>query len=97
MFGKDVVVTSGAYHAAVGGVSAQVAADLLPGVLYAFTTNIGCWIKQGFGVQTAAKAASNFYVPAGGYTYLHGSNGTHLSQIQDSSAGLCSLAVITEI
>lgn len=97
MNGKDIVQTTGAYHVAVGGASAQVAADLLPGKVYAFTTNAACWIKQGFGAQTAAKAASNFFVPAGGYIYLHGSNGTHLSQIQDVGAGLCSLALIQEI
>lgn len=97
MKGKDIVQTVGTFFAAVGGASAQVTATMLPGKVYAFTTNSGCWIKQGFGAQTAAKAADNFFVPAGGYIYLHGSNGTHLSQIQDSAGGNCSLTMIQEI
>lgn len=97
MNGKDIVVTTGALFAAVGAGSTQVASALLPGKVYAFTTNAGCWIKQGTGAQTAAKAADNFFVPAGGYVYIHGSNGTHLSQIQDAAGGNCSLTLIQEI
>jgi hypothetical protein len=98
MYGKDIVTTNGALVAAIGGASTQITSTLVAGKLYSFTTNTSCWIKQGFGAQTAAIAtANNVLVPAGGTVYIHGSNGTHVSVIQDTAPGNCSINLMTEI
>lgn len=97
MFGKDFITTATAQFVAVGAASAQLTSTLVAGKVYSLATSTGLWVKQGFGAQTAAIAAANVYVPAGGTVYLHGSNGTHVSVIQDTTGGNCSINLITEI
>lgn len=97
MFGKDFLTTAGAKFTAISGTAATLTTTLLPGKVYSLCTNTACWVKQGFGAQTAAAAANNVLVPAGGTVYFHGSNGDTVSVVQDTAPGSCSINQITEI
>jgi len=97
MFGKDFTVTAGSIRVAVVVTSSEVTSTLLAGKAYSFCTNTACYIKQGFGAQTASAGNNNVMVPAGGTVFIHGSNGTHLSVIRDTADGACTLNLMAEI
>src|SRR5678809_1035902 len=94
MFGKDYVTTLGAKQATISGTTATLTTTLLAGKVYSLVTNTACWIKQGFGAQTAAIANDNVLVPAFGTVFLHGSNGDTVAVIQDTAGGKCSICLL---
>jgi hypothetical protein len=98
MDGKPYVTTNGATKSTVTAVSAPANSTLLAGKPYAFVSTTACWIKQGFGAQTAApNTTNNLFVPANVIIFLHGSNGDNVSVVRDTADGNCSVWFVTEI
>lgn len=98
MDGKPYVTTNGAVKSTVTVTAATVSNALLAGKPYAFVSTTNCWVKQGFGAQTAApNTTNNLYVPANFQIFLHGSNGDNVSVVRDTADGNCSLWFVTEI
>jgi len=99
MKAKHIVQTTGAIASAITNVSSTtVSTALVPQTLYAVRATVACWIKQGFGAQTAAAAtANNVLIPLGEVTFISGSNGETISAIGDVAIGSISLSVAVEI
>jgi limonene-1,2-epoxide hydrolase len=97
MLAKPIAKTSGALFVAVAASSAALATTLEPDKLYQFVSSTACYVKQGFGAQTAAAAANNLFAPAGVPFFIHGGNGTHVSVIRHAADGVATLHEIQEI
>ncbi len=91
MHGAPIALSAGAFYSTVLVGSATLSSTLVAQRVYEFSSSTNCFIKQGFGTQTASAAAENIFCPAGARFYLNGSNGDNVAVIRDTADGKATL------